>query len=71
MSPVRQALQKLEGSVSGLEKVLHGEQPDMFTPPSNENAVKAATTKVDPKAQLVAKKIDHAIEKVEALLQGG
>ncbi len=81
MSPVKSALQKLEGSVSGLERALTlqgDEQPDMFSQPSggpsNENATmqEAATApQKNANAAMVGEKIDSAIDKVEALLRAG
>ncbi|GJL84714.1 MAG: hypothetical protein DHS20C02_04890 [Micavibrio sp.] len=80
MSPVKSALQKLEGSVTGLERALKiqgGEQPDMFAQassgPSNENATmqEAAAPQKNVNAAIVGEKIDSAIDKVEALLRAG
>ena len=71
MSAIRQALEKLNGSlqnlessVTGLENNLAGEQRDMFghPPASNENTNGA----ID--AALVAQRLDIAIERVEQVL---
>ena len=69
MSPVKSALQKLEISVAGLERSLLDEQPDMFAPPSNQNATKRIAPTID--TAIVGQKIDNAIDKVEALLREG
>ena len=80
MSPVRQAVRKLEGAVDGLEQAVRQQgsnQPDMFfdfSGPSNQNATLGTTKKrLAPTIDAVAaeKKINSAIDKVEALLRQG
>lgn len=72
MSALKQALQKLNGSlnnletsVNGLETNLAGAQRDMFGHPtaSNEN-----DTDIEINTALVAQRLDIAIERVEQVL---
>ena len=68
LSKLSQVVGKLEGSVNVLETSLAGEQRDMFgaSNASNNNAVQNG---VD--TELVAQKIDLAIEKIEDVLSEG
>lgn len=60
---------KLEDSMEGFEEVLAGQQRDMFSAPSNQNASATGGNMID--GAVVADKIDQAIEKVEAVLKEG
>lgn len=70
MSAIRNALESLQQSVRGLEKsviILEktrvGEQRDMFAQSSGEGVIGAVSS------ELIAQRLDNAIEKVEQLLQ--
>ena len=71
MSAIRSALQnlnsiidELEHSVEAMEMARKGEQRDMFaSSPSNENGKSSSVS-----GEVIAKRLDSAIEKVEKLL---
>ena len=78
MSAIKHALAKLddvverlEGSMDGLEESLAGEQRDMFASPSNQNtsAKKNGHGSID--GAILAKRLDSAIKKVETILKEG
>jgi hypothetical protein len=76
VSAIKQALQKLdgvigklEGSVVKYEGSLAGIQRDMFGAPINQNGAAKKNGHID--GVLVARRLDKAIESVEAILKEG
>jgi hypothetical protein len=76
VSAIKQALKKLNGSigkledsVGGLETSMAGKQRDMFSAPSNQNGAAKKNGQID--TGLFARRLDKAIESVEAMLQEG
>ena len=74
MSSIRQALAKLEGSVSKLEtsavqleSSMAGQQRDMFGVPIKKNGANGNGHAIQ--GALFAKRLDQAIEKVEEILK--
>ncbi len=67
-----QSVGNLEGSLGSLEEALAGQQRDMFGGPANSNGSGNGVVNGNgAQAAIVAKRLDHAIEKVEQLLAEG
>lgn len=61
---LKYSIENLEGSVSVVEEKLGGYQHDMFGQPSNENDASSASN-----VEVLAQRLDTAIEKVERILR--
>jgi hypothetical protein len=64
------AISKLEGAAESYESSLTGAQRDMFVAPAKPNGMKKQNGH-DLDSALMARRLDQAIEKVEAILKDG
>lgn len=77
MSVIHTALQRLHASIGNLENamdgyedtVIAGQQRDMFAEVSNQNEQKVRV--LTEKNDMIAERLDDAIERVEKILQKG
>ncbi|MGB4056587.1 MAG: hypothetical protein WBK77_00710 [Alphaproteobacteria bacterium] len=64
LAKLERAIGKLEGAAVGVESALAGQQRDMFGSPIKKNGAGAGM-----QGALFAKRLDHAIEKIDTLLK--